>query len=68
MMQRAPAGILKMSEDTTLASMPMAEPEPEQDEEGDAMWPLKREECLVELYRNATKLYDLTAEGYQKCR
>ena len=51
-----------MADDDTLAYMPMAEPEPEQDEEGDAMWPLKREERVVELY--TTELYDLTAEGY----
>ena len=36
------------------------------DEEGDSMWPLKREERLIELYRDARELYDMTAEGYQK--
>ena len=56
MMRRTPAGIFKMVEDDTLASMPMAE--------RDVMWPLTREERLVELYRDATELYDLTAKGY----
>ena len=43
---KATDGTFKMAEDDTLASMPMAgpEPEPEQDEEGHAMWPPKREE------------------------
>ena len=57
MIQRAPASIFKMEEDDTLHGVHAhGKAEPEQHGEGDAMWPLKREDHLVELYRDAIEL------------